>query len=79
MLAESKFAIDISSFTCAEVGANTVTFTVTDNNGNVSTCTSTVTVEDNVNPTAICQDITVQLDASGDATIAEDAVRQRLK
>ena len=35
---------------------------------------ATVTVEDNVNPTAICQDITVQLDASGNATIAEDAV-----
>jgi hypothetical protein len=31
-------------------------------------------VEDNVNPTANCQNITVQLDASGNATIAEDAV-----
>ncbi|MBL1279261.1 MAG: HYR domain-containing protein [Fluviicola sp.] len=58
-----------NTFTCAEVGANTVTLTVTDVNGNVSTCTSTVTVEDNVAPTAICQDIIVQLDATGNVII----------
>jgi PKD repeat protein len=34
----------------AEVGANTVTLTVTDVNGNVSTCTTVVTVVDNVRP-----------------------------
>ncbi len=62
-------AINNSSFTCANVGANTVTLTVTDANGNASTCTSTVIVEDNVAPTAICQDITVQLDASGNVSI----------
>src|SRR5690606_2424224 len=56
-----------SSFTCAGVGPNTVTLTVTDENGNISTCTSTVTVEDNIDPIAICQDITVPLDATGTA------------
>ena len=40
-----------NSFTCAEVGANTVTLTVTDAAGNSDTCTATVTVEDNINPT----------------------------
>ena len=58
-----------TAFTCSEVGGNTVTLTVTDDNGNGSSCTSTVTVEDNVEPIAVCQDITVQLDASGTATI----------
>ena len=58
-----------NSFTCANVGANTVTLTVTDVNGNVSTCTSTVTIEDNVAPTIVCTDITVQLDATGNASI----------
>ena len=58
-----------SNFDCTDVGANTVTLTVTDNNSNVSTCTSTVTVEDNVAPTAICQNLTVQLDASGAGSI----------
>ena len=64
-----NIAIDVSTFDCSNVGANTVELTVTDVNGNVSTCTSTVTIEDNVNPTALCQDITVQLDASGNASI----------
>ncbi|OYU56650.1 MAG: hypothetical protein CFE25_05335 [Chitinophagaceae bacterium BSSC1] len=39
-----------SSFSCANVGANTVTLTVTDNNGNVSTTTAIVTVVDDKGP-----------------------------
>ncbi len=64
-----SLAVDPSAFTCANVGANTVTLTVTDVNGNVSTCDATVTVEDITPPTALCQDITIQLDAAGNATI----------
>ncbi len=59
-----------SSFTGDDLGANTVTLTVTDPNNNSNTCTASVTVEDNTNPSAICGDITVQLDALGSATIA---------
>jgi hypothetical protein len=62
-------SLDITSFDCSNVGANTVVLTVTDNNGNVSTCSATVTVEDNVAPVALCQSITVQLDASGNASL----------
>jgi hypothetical protein len=58
-----------TTFDCSNVGLNVITFTVTDNNGNTSTCTSDVTVEDNVAPVAICQNLTVQLDATGNATI----------
>src|SRR5690606_23556947 len=58
-----------TSFDCSHIGSNTVTLTVTDNNGNVSSCTANVTVEDNIAPQAICQDITVQLDANGQASI----------
>jgi hypothetical protein len=36
--------IDKSSFSCSDVGVNLVTLTVTDNQGHVSTATSTVTV-----------------------------------
>jgi uncharacterized protein YrzB (UPF0473 family) len=61
--------IDVSSFDCSNVGANNVVLTVTDANGNTSSCTAVVTVEDNVAPTAVCQNITVQLDANGNATI----------
>ena len=66
--------IDVSAFDCSMVGPNTVTLTVTDNNGNVSTCTSTVTVEDNVAPVALCQNITVALDATGNATIVASQI-----
>ncbi|QTN38522.1 HYR domain-containing protein [Cryomorphaceae bacterium] len=70
----ASIAIDNSSFGCANVGMNTVTLTVTDVNGNVSTCTSTVTVEDNVAPVASCQDLTIQLDANGAASITAQDV-----
>ncbi|MAN58276.1 MAG: hypothetical protein CMC08_00390 [Flavobacteriaceae bacterium] len=64
-------SIDVSSFDCSNVGDNTVTLTVTDVNGNSSTCTTIVTVEDNVAPTASCvAPFTVQLDANGEATIS---------
>ncbi|MEZ5022241.1 MAG: hypothetical protein R2728_03065 [Chitinophagales bacterium] len=63
-----------TEFVCSEVGGNTVTLTVTDNNNNVSTCTATVTVEDNVAPVATCQDVTVQLDASGNGSTTATAV-----
>lgn len=65
----ANLSIDISSFDCSNVGANNVNLTVEDNNGNISVCAAVVTVEDNVPPTAICQDITIQLDQFGDASI----------
>ena len=54
--------IDIDTFDCSHVGDNNVILTVTDVNGNTSTCTSIVTVEDITAPVVACQDITVELD-----------------
>ncbi|TXD71600.1 lectin-like protein, partial [Aequorivita antarctica] len=63
-------SIDVTSFNCSNVGPNTVTLTVTDVNGNGSTCTTVVTVEDNVAPVANCAaPFTIQLDANGEASI----------
>lgn len=63
-------ALDIMDFDCADVGPNSVMYTITDVNNDSDNCTATVTVEDNVAPQALCQNITVQLDASGSASIA---------
>jgi len=41
----ASLALSQSTFTCDDLGSNTVTLTVTDVNGNVSSCTATVTVE----------------------------------
>jgi hypothetical protein len=65
-----NMSVSPSAFTCAHVGANTVTLTVTDMSANSSTCATTVTVVDNILPTALCKNATVYLDADGNATVA---------
>jgi uncharacterized protein YrzB (UPF0473 family) len=70
----ASLALSQTAFVCSEVGANTEILTVTDVNGNSTTCTTTVTVEDNVAPVAVCQNITVQLDNSGNATITASQI-----
>jgi uncharacterized membrane protein len=70
----ASLVLSQTAFVCSEVGANTETLTVTDVNGNVTTCTATITVEDNVAPVAICQDVTVQLDATGNGSTTATAV-----
>ncbi len=58
-----------STFTCAEVGPNLITMTVTDVAGLSANATPTVTVADSTPPVAACQSYTVQLDAAGTALI----------
>ncbi len=43
-----------TAFTCADLGANNVTLTVTDGNTNSSNCVSTVTVMDTISPSITC-------------------------
>ena len=71
----SSYDTDTTEFSCSDVfETNIVTLTVTDVNGNWSSCTSEVTVLDTISPVAVCQAITVYLDETGFATIAEDSV-----
>jgi hypothetical protein len=69
-----SLALDQSTFDCTDVGINQVTLTVTDVNGNSASCTSNVTVEDNLAPVALCQNLTVQLNASGMVLITPNQV-----
>ncbi|MEL6810508.1 MAG: HYR domain-containing protein, partial [Bacteroidota bacterium] len=49
-----SLSLDISTFDCSNIGANTVTLSVVDAAGNVDTCTATVTIEDNTAPVIQC-------------------------
>ena len=65
-----SMSLDQTSFDCNDIGDNTVTLTVTDNNSDFDQCTATVTVTGSNNPpVANCQDITVNL-SGGSATIS---------
>ncbi|MFT5409463.1 MAG: hypothetical protein ACI9NC_002186, partial [Verrucomicrobiales bacterium] len=46
----ASISVSQSSFSCADVGANSVKLTVTDTNGNTNSCVATVTVQDNIAP-----------------------------
>ncbi len=52
------------------VGDTTVTLSVTDSDNNTSTCNFLVTVLDNENPLAVCQNVTVDLDVAGTYMLA---------
>lgn len=69
-----SITIDVTDFTCANVGDNIVNLTVIDQKGNSSTESATVTVQDTMLPTVLTQNITIQLDATGSATITADQI-----
>ncbi|MCF8371334.1 MAG: HYR domain-containing protein [Bacteroidales bacterium] len=68
------YALDFLDFTCADVGTNIVTLTVTDVNGNVNSAIATVTVVDAILPTVTTQNATIYLDAAGQASITESMI-----
>ncbi len=71
------FSVSPSTFDCDNADGVTqwpVTLTVTDEAGNSSTCNTFVVVQDNNDPTALCQDVSVTLLADGTATISANQV-----
>ena len=55
-----SLSLSENTFDCTDLGDNTVVVTVTDDNGNTTTCTSIITVTDNDNPAVTCpSDITI--------------------
>lgn len=57
-------------FTCADLGVNLVTLVVTNDNGNIADCTTTVFVEDNESPSVVCNNeiVIIALDENGEAS-----------
>jgi hypothetical protein len=70
----SSLSLSMSSFDCSNVGANTVYLRVTDVNGNIDSASATVTVIDSVKPTVVTKNISVYLDANGDASTNTTAI-----
>lgn len=67
-ITSTAFATGTSmNYTCDSVGQRTVVVLVTDNQGNVSSCTTSVTVLDTIAPTASCRPVpfNLQLDSMG--------------
>ncbi len=60
----TSLSLNTTDFVCANIGANTVTLTVTNSVGNTGTCDATITVEDNISPDLTCP---------ADATVSNDA------
>ena len=70
-----EFAVDKEFYTCDDLGDNVVTLTVTANpSGLTDECMTTITVVDNPEPVALCQDITVSLDSNGEYSLAASEV-----
>jgi gliding motility-associated-like protein len=63
------------TFTCASVGNNNVILTATDNVGLTHTCTAIITIQDNTPPVAVCQNITVYVNAAGAISVPATAIR----
>jgi hypothetical protein len=63
-----------SSFNCSNIGVNNVTLTVFDVAGNSDFCAATITILDTLDPSAICQNITGYLDATGNVSVNPSSV-----
>jgi hypothetical protein len=60
-----------TDFTCADIGQSySLKIRVKDQSENRKTCEKTVTIVDNFAPTAICQNVDVILDASGNGSVS---------
>lgn len=59
-----------SNFTCDDLGLQELTLTVEDFPGNQANCEAEVTIRDDIDPEAICQNQTIRLDANGEATLS---------
>lgn len=58
------------SFTCADIGVNTVTLYIIDSSGYIDSCFASITIEDNVAPTMVCRDTTIYINSSGVAILS---------
>ena len=63
----------LSTGSAFPLGTTVMTWEATDKTGNTSQCTVTVNILDEQSPVAACQDVSIQLDDQGQATVYSDA------
>ncbi|MFZ2898498.1 MAG: T9SS type A sorting domain-containing protein [Saprospiraceae bacterium] len=68
------YEVTPSTFDCQNIDLNEVTVTITDQSGNSVSTQSYVFVEDKLPPVVLAKDITVTLDANGQASIVADQI-----
>jgi|GEM_PF-880565 len=68
-VAIESISLNIYEFSCADLGENLVTMTVTDTSGNSTTCQTLVIVEDLISPQLICFEVTIALNEEGFAVL----------
>ncbi len=68
------FTLSQTTFTCANIGANTVFLSAIDASNLKGICSATVTVKDVIAPIALCKNVTVLLGASGSVIVAPSQV-----
>jgi len=67
-----SFEIDIDTFSCNDIGENTVTLTIADASGNTASCAAIVSVIDTINPVIVCPaDQNVDWDPNGTYTLPD--------
>ncbi|MFK7921375.1 MAG: cohesin domain-containing protein, partial [Bacteroidia bacterium] len=70
----NTFWLSQTNFNTSDIGQNPVTLFVTDVNGNIDSCTAIVTITTLAPPVVICQNLTIFLDATGQATISPSQI-----
>ena len=65
---------DRTNFTCNDLGTQTITATATDIYGNTSTGPVNIVIQDNTAPVVLTQNITIDLDPSGNASITTNMI-----
>lgn len=72
--AQLTFAISQDTFTCEDLGENTVEITITDLSGNSTVTSATITVVDNIAPVINADNIILYLEENGTVTFGIEAL-----